>query len=176
MCLSSTLSDFRNFLLAGTLARRGPGRGNCSLSDRPSQEVLRWEDAAKSVWHPVSPLLPVLVFRVTRATAAIEASFRPWLVGLIATAGLQPLRQSCWWHGARSRALRRRGHTASVVNNLYMKLQPASLTITSTLDAPASTEFSIISLTTEAGLWTTSPAAIRSAMSPGSIILGFRHS
>ena len=51
----------------------------------------------------------------------------------------------------------------------WMRVRPASVTVTETSSAPASTAFSMSSFTTEAGRWTTSPAAIMSAMFLGSI-------
>jgi len=52
----------------------------------------------------------------------------------------------------------------------WMRVRPASVTVTETCVAPASTEFSMSSFTTEAGRWTTSPAAIMSAMFRGRIL------
>ena len=51
----------------------------------------------------------------------------------------------------------------------WINVLPASVRITDTCVAPASTAFSINSLTTEAGLCTTSPAAIILAMLPGNM-------
>ena len=51
----------------------------------------------------------------------------------------------------------------------WMRVRPASVTVTDTWSAPASTAFSKSSFTTEAGRWTTSPAAIMSAMFLGRI-------
>ena len=51
-----------------------------------------------------------------------------------------------------------------------MSVRPASVTATDTLSAPASSAFSINSFTTDAGRWTTSPAAIILATFCGSIL------
>jgi hypothetical protein len=51
----------------------------------------------------------------------------------------------------------------------WMSVRPASVTVTEIWSAPASTAFSMSSFTTEEGRWTTSPAAIMSAMFRGRI-------
>ena len=125
-------------------------------------------EAANSTWHPTSESA-VRVFKVTSATAAIEASASPLNPKVVmssrssavaifdvaclskqstASSGVMPLPLSITW----------------------MRVRPESLMITVIWSAPASTAFSTSSFTTDAGLCTTSPAAIIFAMFPGSIL------
>ena len=61
-------------------------------------------------------------------------------------------------------------HEVVFTRNERQRMRPASVMTTDTLRAPASREFSMSSFTTEAGRWTTSPAAIMLATLPGSIL------
>ena len=162
MCASSVCSERRNFLRAGTLKNRSrtviwvPGASAAS-SDR---SIL---PPAISTRAPVASSA-ARVSSTSRETEPIEGSAsprKPRVEMLIRSLALESLLVAC--RSKASMASSRSIPQPSSVTRISRR--PPLSTSIRRCDAPASSEFSSSSLTTEAGRSTTSPAAILLATS-----------
>ena len=130
--------------------------------------VELWTDAANTTWQPTSSS-SVRVFSVTSATAAIEANaspLNPKVVMSSRSSAVAIFDVACLSKQSTASS----GFIPLPLSMTWIRVRPESLIITEICSAPASTAFSTSSFTTEAGLCTTSPAAIIFAMFPGSIL------
>ena len=168
MWRSSASLDFKKLRRAGTLKNRfftvklvptEDGFGSCSMTFEPSMRIF--VPTSSSFRRVVSS---------TCATAAIEASASPRNPMVF-----MAKRSSA--HDIFDVACRSKHSRASVsdmpqpLSMTVMNVRPASFTMRSTCVAPASIAFSMSSLTTDAGRWMTSPAAIWLATESGSNLM-----
>jgi len=169
ICLFSVVSDFRNLSLAGRLKNK-----SSTLTRVPAAAAIEEVSAGSPpsmVNFAPTGFCRVFVIRVNRETEPIEAS-------------ASPLKPRVWIlkrSSARLSLLVACRETASANSSAgiplpssvtWIKRLPACITSISIFSAPASMAFSRSSFTTEAGLSTTSPAAIWEAIVSGRILMG----
>ena len=153
---SSSSGDFRNLRRAGTLKKSErtsivvpTGRENGSATrTRPPSIATRWRSPGCSA-----------VVSSTRATAATVASASPRnpSVATRSRSSKLAILLVAWRSKASSASSRPIPYPSSAI---AIRALPPPSSCTSTCEAPASSAFSISSLTTDAGRSTTSPAAI----------------
>ena len=157
MCESSVDSDRRNFLRAGVLKKRSR-----TVIEVPSGSPA---SSTRAIFPPlISTTVPdsssaARVSSRSRETDAIEgrASPRKPNVATLSRSSAFLIFDVAWRSKASMASSRTMPHPLSVI---WMSFLPPAWTLILMRVAPASREFSSISLTTEAGRSTTSPAAI----------------
>ena len=153
----STWSDFKKLRLAGTLKNKFL-IANWVPSGQATGETSPVSLPLNTTFVPISEPTS-LVLSSTWATAAIDARaspLNPLVTRASKSSAVEILDVAC--------LLKQSLASSSLIpfplSTTWIKVRPASTTTTAISEAPASTQFSITSLTTEAGRPTTSPAAI----------------